>query len=1026
MGRGMNPIHPVLRFTEWRIGLPLFKSESTTSDGTAENRTSKGPISHAAQFRVRNRDAFALWVRVQLGSMNTRFLLGTLAIFVVWTLTAMGIQIVSTGVATASTSNASSPSGWSGPVSIDPNTLLTSVSCPTTTFCVAVDNSGDAFSYDGSSWSGPTTVSAGDDLADVSCATAEFCVTLDDAGNAFSKTGLLWSPPIPLNAVSVSCPVIDYCMVVARSGAVLVFNGTTWLTTKYVGSQPEAVSCVSASFCGIAGTVGESGAASVYDGTAWSTVTSTGGSSPRALSCVSSTFCVGFDDGTVYSGSQSFAYNGTFWSESPSVIDANGVLDSLSCASSTFCVAGDEAGDVVAYDGKSWSAPELIDKGRGVTSISCASAKFCMAVDNSGNALIFGSSGSPSSSSGPASPTSLWQFKTIASSNPEDVSCSDPNFCMVVGQYPTGTQQFTESWNGSAWTSEEVPLSSTLNSRDILTADSCVSAQFCMAVSNDGAMEWNGSAWSAISTPQPTGIDQYSLAAISCPTVSLCIALGNESEINSSVEAPLIEEWDSTAWRVVDGIGIGVQVNSHYLMSSLSSVSCVSASSCIAVGSASTSYSASDALVESWNGTQWSIAPDPSFNSISIYNELSGISCVVSTYCVAIGTQASAFYSSVWNGSAWSGTVVAGSLNGYAYPRSISCPSEAACVVVGSSMSLSAPNQAWIARMNGTSSNWSTLANEGITGMSSTAESVSCSDQFDCAVIANSCGSTCNGEEGWVVIGNPQVASLVPSVNSVSPSTGSVAGGTSVTLIGSGFTGATGVEFYGPPGTQAVAAESYSVKSDNEITAVSPTFSAFMAGAIETIVVTTASGSSSPGSGSQFTLADALCVGTDSPGTVIGMARSTLIGYWIADSSGKVMDCGGAPNFDTAPMSGSVVAIAGEGNSGGPGYWEATSSGEVTAAGSAGMLGSLNGTPLAKPIVGMAATPDGNGYWLVAADGGIFAFGDAGYFGSTGGIHLSQPIVGMAATPDGKGYWEVGSDGGVFAFGDANFYGSAV
>ena len=44
------------------------------------------------------------------------------------------------------------------------------------------------------------------------------------------------------------------------------------------------------------------------------------------------------------------------------------------------------------------------------------------------------------------------------------------------------------------------------------------------------------------------------------------------------------------------------------------------------------------------------------------------------------------------------------------------------------------------------------------------------------------------------------------------------------------------------------------------------------------------------------------------------------------------------------------------------------------------------GPALNKPIVGMAATPDGRGYWLVAADGGIFSFGDAVFYGSTGGM----------------------------------------
>ena len=51
-----------------------------------------------------------------------------------------------------------------------------------------------------------------------------------------------------------------------------------------------------------------------------------------------------------------------------------------------------------------------------------------------------------------------------------------------------------------------------------------------------------------------------------------------------------------------------------------------------------------------------------------------------------------------------------------------------------------------------------------------------------------------------------------------------------------------------------------------------------------------------------------------------------------------------------------------------------------------------------RPIVGMAATADGRGYWLVAADGGIFAFGDAAFDGSMGGTALNRPIVGIAAT----------------------------
>ncbi len=157
------------------------------------------------------------------------------------------------------------------------------------------------------------------------------------------------------------------------------------------------------------------------------------------------------------------------------------------------------------------------------------------------------------------------------------------------------------------------------------------------------------------------------------------------------------------------------------------------------------------------------------------------------------------------------------------------------------------------------------------------------------------------------------------------------------------------------------------------------------------------------------------------------MAANPSGGYWTATATGGVAPHDGAQALGSPAQSGLTLArpIVGMAPTpDGGGYWLVASDGGVFNYGDAAFHGSTGAIRLNRPIVGMAATPDGRGYWLVASDGGIFSFGDAGYFGSTGALHLNQPIIGMAPTPDGEGYWRVASDGGVFTFGDAGYYGS--
>jgi IPT/TIG domain/Putative Ig domain len=82
---------------------------------------------------------------------------------------------------------------------------------------------------------------------------------------------------------------------------------------------------------------------------------------------------------------------------------------------------------------------------------------------------------------------------------------------------------------------------------------------------------------------------------------------------------------------------------------------------------------------------------------------------------------------------------------------------------------------------------------------------------------------------------------VVPTVTAVGPASGTVNGGTSVTITGTGFTGASAVDFGG-------VAATYTVNSDTSITAVTPASSA---GTVD-VTVTTAGGVSATSAADQF------------------------------------------------------------------------------------------------------------------------------------------------------------------------------
>ncbi len=103
--------------------------------------------------------------------------------------------------------------------------------------------------------------------------------------------------------------------------------------------------------------------------------------------------------------------------------------------------------------------------------------------------------------------------------------------------------------------------------------------------------------------------------------------------------------------------------------------------------------------------------------------------------------------------------------------------------------------------------------------------------------------TTAGGTNTPVAGGQFTFKGATPTVTAVAPTSGPTAGGTTVTITGTGFTGATQVAF-GP-----VAATRFTVVSDTQITAVAPAQSP----GTRFVAVTTPGGATTHVAAAQFT-----------------------------------------------------------------------------------------------------------------------------------------------------------------------------
>src|SRR5271165_2392502 len=138
----------------------------------------------------------------------------------------------------------------------------------------------------------------------------------------------------------------------------------------------------------------------------------------------------------------------------------------------------------------------------------------------------------------------------------------------------------------------------------ILVCIACMGGGLGGIVLNPDIAEAAPESWSIIPSPN-VGVNNW-LVGVSCPDSNDCFVVGYRGYKSDET---LVESWNGSAWSVMPSPNASGSSDNF-----LDSVSCVTSTSCMSVGD---SYVGSDTqtLVESWNGTAWSILPSPNPNS---------------------------------------------------------------------------------------------------------------------------------------------------------------------------------------------------------------------------------------------------------------------------------------------------------------------------------------------------------------------------------------------------------------------------
>jgi hypothetical protein len=498
--------------------------------------------------------------------------------------------------------------------SLDPDingSGLTSVSCTSTAFCLAVGPNDVRVRWDGHVWTALYTATSPDPNAEVSCVARDHCYLIGGATFESWINGTLQTlqaPSAPAGAsigtAALACGgiTVPACTVVGGYSVPAGGENMT-LAERWTGAQwlLEPTPTPGDLFEGLSG-----------------------------VSCRGASFCMAVGSyHTAADTEQALAeqWNGHRWQLLHPVSPGTQMnyLASVSCPTRTECVAvgssDNQSGHwhtlAELWNGISWSALPTLDvlRNNGFSAISCPSARTCMAVGSS--------------------------------------RASDSLY----------TATLAEEWDGATWKVLATPDPGVPVEFNVLSGISCIRPGWCMAVgymsggghavyANALAMVWNGTSWRQVPAPNPGG--NMELDSVSCTRTVRCVAAGQYvhggnpfGPVAGQTIRPAAQVWNGKTWivRKPPRLAKG-QTGLLY------GVSCAAGSRCMAVGEYITTAGAVRELADAWNGRAWSSVRITSLSSP--FSDLFGIDCTGPARCLAVGeVTAGRTLTARWNGSSW-------------------------------------------------------------------------------------------------------------------------------------------------------------------------------------------------------------------------------------------------------------------------------------------------------------------------------------------------------------------------------------